>query len=60
MTPTFNRILVPIDFSSGSRLAVDYTVQLAHARTRNRGILDYSFEVTALRAGVGDPAEGVE
>lgn len=29
MTPTFNRILVPTDFSAGSRLAVDYAVQLA-------------------------------
>ncbi|MBA3948991.1 MAG: universal stress protein [Acidobacteria bacterium] len=29
MTPTFSRILVPTDFSAGSRLAVDYAVQLA-------------------------------
>lgn len=29
MTPTFSRILVPTDFSPGSRLAVDYAVQLA-------------------------------
>lgn len=29
MTPTFNRILVPTDFSPGSRFAVDYAVQLA-------------------------------
>lgn len=29
MTPTFSRILVPTDFSPGSRLAVDYALQLA-------------------------------
>ena len=29
MTPTFSHILVPTDFSSGSRLALDYALQLA-------------------------------
>jgi universal stress protein A len=29
MTPTFSQILVPTDFSSGSRLALDYALQLA-------------------------------